>query len=130
VSEVMQTNTEPLPIEASLDAAQSRFREKKVTSWPVGDHASLRGVISSHQIETLDPPPATIRDLIKSNGSYPYVHADHPLSYALEQMRHNGVDVVPVVSRANIREMQGVVTLTGILSTYGLGGDSGTTPAR
>ncbi len=130
VSEVMQANAEPLPINASVDTAKLRFGQEKCTSWPVADAASLRGVISSHQIETSNPPPATIRDLIQSNGRYPYVHTDHPLSYALEQMRHNGVDVVPVVSRANIREMKGVVTLTGILSTYGLGGDSGTTASR
>jgi CIC family chloride channel protein len=130
VSEVMQTGADPLPTDASVDAAKLRFQQEKSTSWPVGDDISLRGVISSHQIETSNPAPATIRDLVKSNGSYPYVHADHPLTYALEQMRHNGVDVVPVVSRANIHEMKGVVTLTGILSTYGIGGQTGTTGSR
>src|SRR5579872_176949 len=128
VSAVMRTGAEPLPVDASVDAAKLRFDQEKCTSWPVGDANFLRGVISSHQIDTSDPPANTIRDLIKNNGRYPYVHEDHPLSYALEQMRNNSVDVVPVVSRANIRQMNGVVSLTGILSTYGIGGkpDTGT----
>ncbi len=127
VSEVMQTSVVPVPIEANIDAAKQRFEQEKCTSWPVGNDSFVQGVISSHQIETSNPPPATVRDLIATKRSCPYVHADHPLSYALEQMRHNGVDVLPVVSRANIHQMKGVVTLRGILSTYGLGGDSGST---
>jgi hypothetical protein len=31
-----------------------------------------------------------------------------------------GVDVVPVVSRANIHQMYGIVTLASILATYGV----------
>ena len=122
VSEVMHAGAQPLPVDANVDAAKARFQEEKCTSWPVGDGGYLRGVISSHQIDTSDPPPNTMLDLVKNNGKYPYVHADHPLNYALEQMGDNGVDVVPVVSRANIHQMNGVVTLSGILSTYGIGG--------
>jgi hypothetical protein len=50
----------------------------------------------------------------------PYVHLDHPLSYVLDRMGAMSVDVVPVVSRANIREMYGVVTLADVLATYGV----------
>jgi len=31
------------------------------------------------------------------------------------------LDVLPVVSRANIRELEGVVTLQDVLNLYGLG---------
>ena len=74
----------------------------------------------SHDIETAQPPPAAMSDLVKAHPEYPYVHSDHPLSYALERMGMAGVDVVPVVSRANIHQMYGVVTLAGILATYGV----------
>jgi hypothetical protein len=37
---------------------------------------------------------------------------------------------VPVVSRANIYQMNGVVALTDILSTYGIGGKPETGMAR
>jgi len=121
VSEVMHIASDPLPIDATVEAAKLRFQQEKCTSWPVGDDGYLRGVISSHQIETSKPPPETVRDLIKNDAGYAYVHADHPVNYALEQMRDNGVDVVPVVSRANIHQMNGIVTLTDILSLFGIG---------
>ncbi|MFZ0594632.1 MAG: chloride channel protein [Bryobacteraceae bacterium] len=120
VSEVMHTGAEALPADSSIDVAKQRFKQEKCTSWPVGNGDYVQGVISSHQIDTSGSPPATIRDLIKGDGRYPFVHSDHPLSYALEQMGDNSVDVVPVVSRTNIHRMAGVVTLTDILSTYGV----------
>ena len=130
VSEVMHIGADPLPMDATADAAKVRFEQEKCTSWPAGEYSYLRGVVSSHQIDTSDPPPKTIGDLLKHNASYPYVHADHPLSYALEQMRDSSVDVVPVVSRANIHQMSGVVRLNDILSTYGIGVATGAGRSR
>jgi CIC family chloride channel protein len=120
VGEAMHAGVEPLPIRADLQAAKSRLDQVKCTSWPVVDDGSLRGVISIQQIETANPVPQTIGDLLAADAPYPYVHADHPLSYALERMGSSGVDVVPVVSRANIRQMQGVVSLADILAKYGV----------
>ncbi len=126
VSEVMRTDAEPLPAGADVAAAKLRFEQEKCNSWPVGDGNYLQGVISRHQIDAIEPPPNTMRDVIHANGEYPFVHSDHPLSHALERMRTSGVDVVPVVSRANIHQMYGIVTLAGILATYGV---AGTAPA-
>jgi chloride channel protein, CIC family len=120
VGNVMQTGVELLPSGADAADAKQRFEKEKVHSWPVGDGNYLEGVVSSHQLEAAQPAPAAMRDLIAASGEYPYVHSDHPLSYALERMGTTGVDVVPVVSRANIHQMYGVVTLSGILATYGV----------
>ena len=43
------------------------------------------------------------------------------LSLALERMGAHAVDTVPVVSRANIRQPYGVVTLTDVLAAFGVG---------
>ena len=120
VSEVMHRDAEALPADATVDVAKQRFNQEKCTSWPVGKGDYVEGVISSHQIETAGSAPQTVRELLQNNGKYPFVHPDHPLSYALEQMGDHSVDVVPVVSRTNIHRMDGVVTLTDILSTYGV----------
>jgi chloride channel protein, CIC family len=120
VSEVMHSGVEPLSADADLESAKRRLEQEKCNSWPVGDHNYLRGVISDQQIETTTH--STVFDVVKNNSDYPYVHADHPLSYALERMRGNSVDVVPVVSRADIHKMYGVVTLADILATYGVAG--------
>jgi chloride channel protein, CIC family len=120
VENVMQTGVELLSANADVAGAKQRFEKEKVHSWPVGDHNYLQGVVSRHEIETAQPPPAAMADLIKAGGEYPFVHSDHPVSYALERMGATGVDVVPVVSRANIHQMYGIVTLSGILATYGV----------
>jgi CBS domain-containing protein len=62
----------------------------------------------------------TLRDLMNPVGAYPYVHPDHPVSHALERMRESGVDVLPVVSRAGIHEIQGVIGLREVLEGYGV----------
>jgi chloride channel protein, CIC family len=122
VSEVMHTGVEALRPDAAIEEVKARLEREKTNSWPVGNDGTVQAVVSMHEIETAEPPPVTVRDLLKADGSYPYVHADHPLSYALERMGAKGVDVVPVVSRANIRQMYGVVALKDILATYGVAG--------
>ena len=42
------------------------------------------------------------------------------LSLAMERMGTSGVNVLPVVSRANVHQLVGVVALDDILSTYGV----------
>ena len=51
---------------------------------------------------------------------YPFIYPDQSLSMALEQMGAAGVDSLPVVSRANHRQLLGVLTLPDILNAYGL----------
>ena len=43
----------------------------------------------------------------------PHVHTDHALHLALERMSKYHLDVLPVVHRADIHKLEGVVTLTG-----------------
>jgi CBS domain-containing protein len=62
----------------------------------------------------------TLRDFMNPAAEYPYVHTDHPVSYALERMREGGLDVLPVVSRASIHEICGVIGLREILEAYGV----------
>jgi CBS domain-containing protein len=50
----------------------------------------------------------------------PHVHADQPLSLALSRMGATSHTVLPVVSRANVRTLLGVVTLPDILRAYGV----------
>jgi CIC family chloride channel protein len=119
VNEVMDETARLIPFGASLTEAKRFLDDEQCNSWPVGDDHYVRGIINSRQIETADPPVTMVYDLITSS-EYPYVHPDHPASYALERMRNAGVDALPVVSRANIREMTSVVTLTRILAAYGV----------
>ena len=51
---------------------------------------------------------------------FPHVHADHPLDLALESMGAARLDVLPVVSRANIHQMLGIVVLSDVLNSFGV----------
>jgi CBS domain-containing protein len=51
---------------------------------------------------------------------FPHVHPDHSLSLALERMGATGLNVLPVVSRADVRRLLGVVALRDVLEAYGL----------
>ncbi len=52
--------------------------------------------------------------------SFPHVHPDHGLDLALENMGINQVEVLPVVGRANVHELKGIVTLQDVLDAYGV----------
>ncbi len=51
----------------------------------------------------------------------PHVHPDHSLSIALERMGTARLHVLPVVSRANLNTLLGIVVLEDVLDAYGVG---------
>lgn len=51
---------------------------------------------------------------------FPHVHPDHTLGVALERMGSSGLKSLPVVSRANVKQVEGVVTLEDILTAFGV----------
>ena len=53
-------------------------------------------------------------------ADFPHVHPDHSLHLALERLGANKLEVLPVVSRANVRELLGLVVLDDILRAYGV----------
>jgi CBS domain-containing protein len=77
-------------------------------------------MVTSREIEESEAAHALLKDVVAADAQFPYVHPDHPLSLALERMGAAAMDTVPVVSRANIRQVYGVVTLPDILAAYGV----------
>ena len=51
---------------------------------------------------------------------FPHVHSDQGLDLALERMGENQIQVLPVVSRADMHQLLGVVTLPDVLASYGV----------
>jgi CBS domain-containing protein len=49
-----------------------------------------------------------------------HVHMDHALHLALERMSEYHLDVLPVIHRADIHNLLGVVTLRDVLDAYGI----------
>jgi chloride channel protein, CIC family len=51
---------------------------------------------------------------------FPHVHPDQRLDLALERMGTNQIEILPVVNRANIHKLEGIVTLKDVLNSYGV----------
>ena len=51
---------------------------------------------------------------------FPHVHTDHALHLALERMSQAHIDILPVVHRADIHKLEGIVTLRDVLDSYGV----------
>jgi CIC family chloride channel protein len=122
VGEIMDREAQPIPPDAEVAKAKAFLEKANVGSWPVGEPRRVRGVINLQQVETADHVVTKVRDLIAGQENYPHAHSDHQVSYVLDRMRGEGTDMLPVVSRADIHELQGVVTLARILASYGITG--------
>jgi CBS domain-containing protein len=55
-----------------------------------------------------------------TSEEFPHLHTDHSLSLALQRMGASGLHVLPVVSRANLRQLLGIVSLNDVLDAYGV----------
>ncbi len=100
-------------------------------AWPVVGADGFRGMIRNSEVEQIVAKGGSARlvsEILPGNflEGHPkaeevlHVHPDHSLSLALERMGTCGVNVLPVVSRANVHQLVGIVALEDILNTYGV----------
>ncbi len=134
VNAAMREAPEPLTPKLALRDALARVAGRGLRSWPVADEAGMLGMVRVAEIErlaqasTTEETLATLLDAAAEKdgkhgeepGGFVHVHGDMPLGQALARMGETGHTVLPVVSRANVRLLLGVVTLDDILSAYGV----------
>jgi CIC family chloride channel protein len=130
VSDALRPGGEPLP--ASLTVADARARaDRRLTAWPVADDHGLRGMVSAQRLDraianaeggeflgALVPEPGPVENLTREIFSH--LHADHSLDVALRKLAETGWDALPVVSRDNVRQWKGTISLKDILAAYGV----------
>jgi CIC family chloride channel protein len=119
VGAVMCSGMESLPPDINIKSARARLQEMQRNSWPVSSGSRLLGVLTVRRLDEIADPDTPVRSALP-NERYPYVYSDHPLSYALERMGSAGADALPVVSRADRGELQGIVTLSDVLAAFGV----------
>ena len=122
VSQVMRTTAELLPSAMTVREASERAHKSEFHSWPVTDERGVVGMVARTRIEQAmanGEEAKQLRELVNALD-FPHVHADHPLHVALERMGAAKLDVLPVVSRANVHHLMGVVVLRDILNSYGV----------
>jgi CIC family chloride channel protein len=119
----MRPAKEILSADMTVQEALEKIRSSESTAWPVSDNQGVVGVLSLGKLQqaaTAGPVTKRLKELM-DGGDFPHLHADHPLSLALERMGAFQVNALPVVSRANIHKLEGIVTLKDILALYGVG---------
>jgi CIC family chloride channel protein len=121
VMSVMQTASEALPAEITVREALERARSSAVRTWLVTDRRGVVGVINLSWLERelTEGADKTLGELVDALV-FPHVHADHGLDLALERMGANQIEMLPVVNRANVHKLEGIVTLRDVLDAYGV----------
>jgi CIC family chloride channel protein len=122
VKQVMRPASEILEAKESLAEALERVRQSPEHTWLVCERKALVGLVTRAQLEGLSEDTDSgkqVGDAVPP-GEFPHLHADHSLDVALDRMGAMHVDRLPVVSRANIHELIGVVRLTDVLEAYGV----------
>jgi CIC family chloride channel protein len=122
VLQIMRKTPEILPAESSVQDVIEHARAGKLRTWPVAEKDFFLGMLTR---ETLGCAFADgrkeqpLKDLVETL-QVPHLHKDHPLHLALERMNTYHLDVLPVVHRADIHKLEGVVTLPDVLNAYGV----------
>ncbi len=123
---VMRPAAQVLSADITVTEALEAIRSSESTSWPVTDDRGLIGVLSFGKLQqaaTAGSETKLLKELL-DEANFPHLHVDHPLSLALERMGAYQVNALPVVNRANIHKLEGIVTLKDVLALYGVGSRS------
>jgi CIC family chloride channel protein len=127
VIRAMRPAAELLGGELTIQQVLERVQTSPHHSWPVGANSRVIGVVSLALLQKAaaeNGSSCTLQELVDPSD-FPHLHADHSLSVALERMGMTRLDVLPVVSRADVHELEGIVTLQDVLILYGFGGTIG-----
>ena len=122
VAQVMRGATDVLSPMMTVRDALARASQTQSNAWPVTDERGIVGVLSRESLESAMKRSEGDKPLseLLTGLDFPHVHTDHPLHLALERMGAARLDLLPVVSRANIRLLLGVVLLSDILDSFGV----------
>jgi CIC family chloride channel protein len=118
---IMRAVTESLPAELTVREACQQVQSSVFKSWLVVDSSGVVGVINRLRLEReLAQDAYQPLGTIASSLDFPHVHSDQSFDLALERMGANQLDVLPVVNRANVHKLEGIVTLRDVLDSYGV----------
>jgi chloride channel protein, CIC family len=130
VGQALRGTPQSLPATLRVSEAAATV-DRETADWPVVDEMGLRGMLRIEQLDraiqdgegeqTLSQlVPAPRPDRLGAHD-FPHLHADHSLDFAMRRLAETGLEVLPVVSRTNIRELKGTISMQDILAAYAMG---------
>jgi CIC family chloride channel protein len=122
VFQAMRNATEILTAQSTVQQAVERVDASRFRAWPIMDEGSVVGVLSKATLTNAvheGKAGETLLSLLETI-EFPHVHTDHALHVALERMSRAHIDMLPVVNRADVHKLEGVVTLRDVLDSYGV----------
>jgi CIC family chloride channel protein len=121
VVKIMKTASQLLPAEITVREALERARASEFQTWLVTDRRGVIGVVNLARLEQelVEDADQKLGKLVEA-VVFPHVHPDQGLDLALERMGANQIEILPVVNRADIHKLEGVVTLRDVLGSYGV----------
>jgi CIC family chloride channel protein len=122
VIQVMRAATEVLSAETTVREAFERVHSSQFRAWPVTDRRGVVGVISLATLELEFEEGAAFQQLgeLVDALAFPHAHTDQSLELVLERMGAARLELLPVVSRADMHKLEGIVTLRDVLGAYGV----------
>jgi len=123
IAHLMRSPDETLPAAISVGEALQLAPTSSYRCWPVCDDRGVIGVMSKRSLERAAKEHGMAKQLseLVNAQTFPHLHADQSLQMALERMGEARFDLLPVVSRADVHKLEGVVHLRDILDSYGIG---------
>jgi CIC family chloride channel protein len=114
--------TASVRIQASMnpDEALKTIAGESGMIWPLFEEDRFIGMISVQELERCASEKTERLAIPARNNHFPHVHPDHTLDVALQRMGTSGLKMLPVVSRSNIHNLEGVLAMEDVLSAYGL----------
>jgi CIC family chloride channel protein len=122
---VMRSEPMVLPAASRAADAAELVKDSVFDAWPVSENGRFQGMIRHADLAralSLEQPATTLGELLEQPESFPHVHPDQPLPVVLERMGSSGLNVLPVLSRANLHDLMGIVVLDDVLTAYGFAG--------
>ena len=117
----MQIASQLLPAEITVREALEEVRSSEFRTWLVMDRRGVIGVINFARLERelAEGADKKVGELVDAQA-FPHVHPDQGLDLALERMGANQIEILPVVNRADVHKLEGIVTLRDVLDAYGV----------
>ncbi|MGB6385261.1 MAG: chloride channel protein [Terriglobales bacterium] len=121
VATVIHATSQLLPGDITVQEALEKARSSPMRTWLVTDSRGVIGVVNLSWLEKklAENADKKLSELMNAQV-FPHVHLDQGLDLALERMGANQIEILPVVNRADVHKLEGIVTLRDVLDAYGV----------